>query len=104
MIQPLRKVRTTNDELRQLQSAVEATLGGIVRRDILDGQVVRSVRLTAGAPVAVEHGLGRQVTGWIVVGRDADAVVWDDQAVNPTPARTLRLVASADVTVSLWVF
>ncbi len=66
----------------------------------LDGALVESENLAATTPRELNHKLGRQPSGWILTDIDAAATVhrtaWDD--------KTISLEASADATVSVWVF
>jgi hypothetical protein len=66
----------------------------------LDGALVESENMVAATPRALNHKLGRQPRGWILTDIDAAATVhrtaWDD--------KTISLEASANATVSVWVF
>lgn len=104
MIEPFRRTRTEDGDLRQVQDAVGAVFRSLSSKEIIDGQLISGLRITVGTALSVEHKLGRAITGWAVIGLGANAVVWDSQATNKTPARTLILNASASVTINLWVF
>lgn len=56
--------------------------------------------VTAGEPISIEHGFGRQVAGWLVIWRDAavDFTVYDASADT---SETLVLVPSASARVRL---
>lgn len=99
-----RKVRTANTELDQLQSNSEAVFKDIVRRLVLDGQLLKDISLTTGQTNSVDHKLQRKLVGYFLVGNSANSVVYDSQASNQTPDLTLNLLCSANTTVSLWVF
>lgn len=104
MIPALRKVRTTIEDLRIFQDAVGLVLQSVVTRPILDGVMIEEISLVGTVPQAIDHKLGRKVRGWIVVRKSATADIWDLQDTNVTPTRSLILEASADVTISVWVF
>jgi hypothetical protein len=104
MIEPFRRIRTANDELRQLQDATAVVFASLAGRSLIDGVLIKDLAFTASVEKTVNHFLGREIEGWLVVKKNATADIWDGQATNPTPTRTLRLTASADVTISLWVF
>lgn len=102
MIPPFVKVRTKDEDLRQVQDGVVKTLGVISRKEILDGRLLKGVILLMAGTTLVAHGLGREALGWIVVENIANAVVWQEQ--SDVPSKLLALNCSADTTVSLWVF
>lgn len=89
--------------LSQLQNRWATILDPVVKSPIVNGSQLSNIKLTTGNNV-VNHKLGRKLQGWIVVGIDAVSSLYDTQATNQTPQLTLNLVASADVTVSLWVY
>ncbi len=101
-ITPYREVRTADTDLGRIQDAVKASLRDISSRSILDGQILTGRSLLTGQSNVISHGLGRPLLGWILVGQDANAVVWASPSV--TPGLTLVLQCSANCTVSLWVF
>lgn len=53
---------------------------------------------------AVNHGLGRKLVGWIVVGKNANATVWESETANPRPSDQIILKATAEVKVTLYFF
>jgi hypothetical protein len=81
----------------------KAILDQLLSNATLKGSLLPGIVLTSGSNT-VNHKLGRQLQGWIVVGQNAAATFYDQQASNKTPATTLLLVASAQVTVNLYVF
>lgn len=97
-----RKIRTQVRDLIQLQDAVAAVFLPLLKVSILDGRLIEDIEVTT-SQVVVNHGLGRELRGWILVDKNANARVW---RVNSTtnPTRELHLDSGATVTVSLWVF
>jgi hypothetical protein len=88
-------------ELKQLQDSVIKALNPIAATALIDGLLITADLTTSFAPVA--HKLGRKYQGWIVVGINASATVWEDvNALNQDAFISLR--ASAACTVKLWVF
>lgn len=69
---------------------------------LLNGKLLKDIDI-ATTGTTFPHNLGRSAQGWIVVRSSANAAVWDS-ASNPKPEVNLALTASADVTVTLWVF
>lgn len=112
-IPTLRRVRSQDNTLRQLQDASDNVFKAITSKRILDGNLIEDIVITGGEPKTIDHLLGRKLTGWILVRKNLEVDVWDSQSDNPTPSATLVLNStdnSADpmleneVTISLWVF
>jgi hypothetical protein len=70
---------------------------------IINGFLLEEVALISG-DTTLDHGLGRELLGWIVVGQSASATIYDKQGTNSDSGRTLILNSSAVATVNLWVF
>ena len=92
---------------------VDERIDSINSMPIVNGVVIEDVRLTAGVTTRINHGLGRKLTGWILVdlqGASTTGRIERDPgtAVAPEPtAEQLWLKATgwgATITVSLWVF
>lgn len=67
--------------------------------------ILRNISLLASAsPNVVNHKLGRTLQGWLVIGMNNGALIYDKQANNQTPQLTLNLITSANVVVNLAVF
>lgn len=84
-----------------MQDNIERAFRQVVTKEILDGRLIQDVVITT-ASVAVSHGLGRTLVGWVVVDKNANADVWRVGTANADTLLTLD--ASATVTVDLWVF
>lgn len=97
----LRDVGLTNRDLDRVQDNIERAFRPVASKEILDGRLIQGVVVTT-ASVAVSHGLGRNLVGWAVVDKNANADVWRVGTANADTLLTLD--ASATVTVSLWVF
>ncbi len=96
------KVQVDDETLNRVQDRIKVVTDALVANQLLEGRLV-TVTLTAGAFTQVTHGLGRQPQGYIVVRRNANAVIWDQP--NSTDANAfLYLQPSATVTATLWVF
>lgn len=70
---------------------------------IAQGVLLEDVELINGVTV-VNHRLGRKLRGWIIVGIDGVAAIYDNQATNQMPQLTLSLTSNAAVTCNIWVF
>lgn len=83
--------------------ATERALGVLkdaIERLPVDSYVDLQVTLAVGTPSAVDHGLGREPTGYHVIRRSANAVVWDTAVTK----YHLTLNASANVSLTVRVF
>lgn len=103
MIPSFRRINVKDKDLRLVQDSVDKVFNVLLEKDILDGRLIKNIGLSS-TPVSIDHKLGREVSGWILVRNSADARVWDDQASNTLPSTSLILVASAITVVSIWVF
>ena len=99
-----RKARTSDINLRRVQDAIEPPFRDIASRQILDGRLIRDVDLVSSADNVINHGLGRDLIGWLVVGINAAATIYDKQSTNDLRHLTLILDASANCRVNVWVF
>lgn len=96
------KLISEDDVLNRVQDRIKVFADVVASIPLLEGRLL-TVTLTAGAFTPVSHGLGRRPTGYFVVRRNANAVLWD--RADATDANAfLYLQTSATVTVTLWVF
>ena len=83
------------------QTKWASTLNPVLALPILNGNLVQGIDLIASTPFAVNHLLDRMPQGWFLVDNTADATVW---RARPFNIHTVTLEASADTTISIWVF
>jgi hypothetical protein len=81
------------------QTKWAATLNPLLATPLLSGSLV-SATLLASKPQAINHLLSRQPQGWFLVDNTANAVIWRTAWGNTT----LTLEATANTTISIWVF
>jgi hypothetical protein len=86
-----------------MQTKWASVLEPILQNPLTQGQLLTGIKLINGSNV-INHGLGRELTGWIICGITAAAAVYDTQASNPRPNLTLQLTSNAAATASLYVF
>lgn len=96
-------IKLTDPLLTKLQDSVAKSLKPLLGHPLLDGRLVTNQTIAA-AGSKVEHGLGRAYQGWWLVSPKGNAVVWEDSASMADRTKFLPLVASADVTASVWVY
>ena len=100
----LKKTGVKDPDVQKFQQNVENAIEPIIRKEIIDGILLKKVCLEPGVANEVKHGLGRAPQGWIVVRKRADARIWDVQDFNNNPSKTLSIAVSHSVTVDLWIF
>lgn len=98
----LKKLLASDRVLNQVQENVAQALKPLLESSIGSGRVIDSIAIVSGTPKTVEHKLGREFKGWIVVRKNADANVWE--STSSIPSKTLILNADANVTISIWIF
>lgn len=104
-IKPHYAVQMDPDKLEQtverLADSVSKSLDSIVKSEIIAGDILENIELST-TPTRVSHKLGRKPLGFIVIRINANATVYE--SLEPRQDLFLNLTATADVTVSLWIF
>lgn len=95
--------QSKDQELNKLQTQWGSQLNPLLGSPIVNGILLQGVSLSTGTNV-INHKLGRNLVGWIITRRRANATVYDTQDTNQTPQLTLQLTASGAVVVDLYVF
>lgn len=80
-----------------------ATLNPLLKSPVAMPVLIKKISLSSGDNV-INHSLGFQLSGYIVVLNSAAVTFYDKQNTNPTPDKTLVLNASGATTISLLVF
>lgn len=78
-----------------------AQLDPLLAAPLANYVVLDNIKLVVGNNT-INHKLGRKLVGYLVISKNAPVDVYD--AVSLMPNKTLTLVASAPVTISLLVF
>lgn len=78
-----------------------ASLNPLLANTLIQGSQIDGIILTAGKPVAINHNLGQLPNGFIVVDNIASSNIWRTQPFTTT---VLTLQASANTTISIWVY
>jgi hypothetical protein len=84
-------------------SATQVTFSNPAGTDVS----TRDIALQTGLKNVIPHGLGRAMTGRLIVYQSANSWIWDDSVDAgdvAEPERYLALQCTADVTVRLWVW
>lgn len=94
------KLQSSDAVQNRTQDLIAKAVNPALASILLNGVPVRNVALASGVALAVNHKLGRQPLGWFMTDIDAAATVfrvsWNDKQI--------KLQASADVNINLWVF
>jgi hypothetical protein len=83
-----------------LQTKWSSILNPLLSNPLVSGILLKNISLITGSNV-VNHKLGRNPQGWILIDIDASASIYRSGAFNDL---TLTLVSDADCQVSLYVF
>lgn len=86
-------------ELLQTQWAEQ--LNPILANPIMQGLAITGIILNATTPKLINTGLGRIPQGWFLIDNMASCNVWRTEPFN---SRNITLSASADTTISIWIF
>lgn len=89
--------------LIQMQNQWASQINPVLANPLVNGQLLTNQVLKAGT-TAINHGLGRKLQGWFLVGINGAATIYDNQANNQMPQLTLSLISNVAVTASIWVF
>lgn len=97
-----KRIHVEDTAVMRIQDAIADTINKLPEF-LFNSTLIGPVNLVTGDNV-INHGLGVAVQGWLVVRRSNGAVIFDKQASNRIPEKTLILNAASSVTVSLLVF
>lgn len=98
-----KQVGDTDYSLHKVQQNIDEIVANINNLPFLNGVTLEEVTIgTSNTDIA--HKLGRKPVGWLILRKRSNATVWDNQNTVSAPATFLRLVASAQVSVDLYVF
>lgn len=103
-LRSFQRVDTTDSKMREMQYRLEETLRPVTDSSIVDGLLIEDIDLASGTTKKIAHKLGRNMIGWIVVGRNAAQHVYDANAGKSDLDQFLYLTAGGTVTVNVWVF
>lgn len=90
-------------ELNQFQENVASSIDNIGLSPIIDGFVLKDVRLISGDN-NIAHKLDRTLIGWVIIKKNAAATIYDKQDLVLRKELFLRLNSDINVTVDIWVF
>ena len=95
----------TAKHINLVQDNISHALSQLLGKDTLDQVVLKNVVLLPGMVNPVAHGLGRALTGWVVIRNHGGySLLTDLQDTNDSPELLLLLTTPVLVTVDLLVF
>ncbi len=83
------------------QTRWSGTLNPVLAIPFLNGNQVQDVALKANTPLAINHLLQRTPQGWFLTDNTANTAIWRTSDFN---SLTITLEASANTTISFWIF
>lgn len=98
----LKKLLASDRVLNQVQENVAQALKPLLESAIGSGRVIEDIEIVSGTPRTVEHKLGREFKGWIIVRKNTNANIWE--STSTLPSKTLILNSDANTTASIWIF
>jgi hypothetical protein len=98
-MQALRKIKVKDNDLAFVQDNIINAINPILRNVLLDGVMAEGFDITTTG-TSIPHGLNRKPLGYIVIAKDAPSDVYQ----TAMDSKFITLQATADVTISLWIF
>jgi hypothetical protein len=102
-IKAIANFQSSEQASNQQSSSQNKAISDLSKNSLMGGSVLHSIVLKSGSN-DVSHKLGSKLQGWFLTRIRGNATVYDKQDGNKAPDKTLTLVASADVTVDIYVF
>jgi len=96
-------IHAEDKDLNMVQTKWKSLIDPIISNQLIDGHVLYGIKLSIGSN-NINHLLGRNLLGYIIVGIDGLAEIYDSQASNQQKNLTLILVSNAAVTANIYVF
>lgn len=95
---------TDDKNLCLMQTKWASQIDPVLAQPWNSGILLKNVTLLTGNNT-INHLLQRKLIGWVPVRfRGSWAQIYDNQDTNSSPQLTLKLNASANVVIDLWVF
>lgn len=98
-LKPFLKLKIMERTVDQFQSNVEKFLRQLTPNIFLKGVLIEDVSVTTAA-TTINHKLGKQPQGWLILDQDTNATVWR----TSWDSESITLDTSANCTITLWVF
>ena len=91
-------------EMAQLQKNVKE-FSDQLSNPFLVGLLIEDIEISNTAPTNINHGLGKAVSGWLIVKINQNSTIWADEA-NQTLTSVLALSSSfvGTTKINIWIF
>ena len=86
------------------QDHIEEVINPVLNSVIVDGVILEDIDLVSGSFTDIEHKLGREPRGYLVIRKSAAQTVYEEAGDYDNRKLFMKLRASGSVTVNLWVF
>lgn len=87
----------------QAQTKWAAAINPVLANPLISGNLISNIKVKSGLNV-INHGLGVNLQGYLVVMNSAPVTFYDNQSLNQMPDKTLYLVASGPSTITVYCF
>lgn len=94
------KLRGLDYDLNKLQDNIYNSIGPLLTNSLNWGIILADITFVANIALTIDHTLGRQPQGWIVIDKTSNSTVWR----NSWNQRSITFTADANTTVSLYIF
>lgn len=98
------RVNATVRETQELDNNVFRSLQSIYKNPLLNSPVLVKNVVLGTSDTLVNHGLNRPFVGYIIVGLNANSVIYTSSTVNKSPLVQAILKASNAVTANILFF
>lgn len=102
-MQSIALVQTSDKDINQLQQNISQAVGPLLSNPFTNGNILDAQTLKIGQNL-INHGLGYAITGYVVVGANAQYAVYDDIQSNSNLTNSFNLFSTTAVTVNIYVF
>ena len=100
----VKQIDPENQSITQTQSNVNSAVKQIANSPIIDGVVIEDIDVGT-ADTVVNHKLGREPLGWIIVRKNEAGEVYESTTVNNNRDKFLLLRGSTATTdTNFWIF
>jgi hypothetical protein len=92
-----------DQEVTRVQSHIQKTFAPLLELPFADG-VLRADLSIGTADTEIEHKLGRAYEGWLIVGLQTNAVIYESATSNTNKNSVIILQASSAATATIFFF
>tara|TARA_R100001082_G_C4315938_1_gene138970 strand:- start:502 stop:831 length:330 start_codon:yes stop_codon:yes gene_type:complete len=102
----VKQIDPDNRDVTQTQSNVNTVVKQISNSPIIDGVIIKDVSFVGSTDTIVNHKLGREPLGFIVIGQKQGDVVYESTTTNNNRDKFLILKKDtvSTPTITFWVF